>query len=116
MLVGVDETEAGVIVRVRARETPRCPARSGSKLSYHSNYHRRLRDLPWSGKTVQMHFCTRRFRCGTKECGRKISAECPPGVAAPYARETDRVRELLAMVGYVLGGLAVRPQLCVDLL
>jgi transposase len=105
VLESVGETEAEVIVRVHARETPRCPVCSGSKVSYHSRYQRRLRDLPWSGKTVQIHLCTRRFRCGNKQCRRKIFAECPPGVAAPRARETDRVCELLAMVGYVLGGL-----------
>ena len=55
VLDGVDETEGGVIARVRSKETPRCPACAGSQVSDQSSYHRTLRDSPWQGKPVQRY-------------------------------------------------------------
>ena len=48
---------------------------------------------------------TRRLRCRNRHCPRKIFAERLPGVAAPQARETNRLTQTLRRVGYVLGGL-----------
>ena len=104
-LEGVERSETGIIVRVRAKRAPRCPACEGSKVSYHSQYQRQLRDLPWQGQPVRIHLRVRRFRCRNRQCGRKIFAERLPGVAAPKARETDRRGEVLRLIGYVLGGL-----------
>jgi transposase len=105
VLEGVDEMEAGVIVRVRSKETPRCPACFGSQISYHSRYRRRLRDLAWQGKAVRIHFETRRFRCRNRQCERKIFAEQLSEMAAPRARETKRLSETIGLIGYALGGL-----------
>jgi transposase len=105
VLEGVDETENGVVVRVRGKGRPRCSACSSERVSYHSQYQRRLRDLPWLGRLVQIHLRTRRFRCQNKQCTRKIFAERLPEVAAPRARETDRLHALIVQVGYALGGL-----------
>ena len=100
----MDQTEQGIVLRVRSKESPRCPACSGSEASYHSNYIRRLRDLPWQGKLVQIQVKTRRFRCRNRQCGRKIFAESLPGVAIRRARESDRLTQTLGLVGYFLGG------------
>src|SRR5215467_1295580 len=105
VLEGVDEIESGVMVRVRAKETPRCPACSSSQVSYHSCYDRTMRDLPWQGKPVRIRLRARRFRCQNASCGRKIFAERLPEVAAPRARETVRLCEVIGLVGYALGGL-----------
>src|SRR5215472_2425749 len=105
VLEGVDEIESGVMVRVRAKETPRCPACSSSQVSYHSCYDRTIRDLPWQGKPVRIRLRARRFRCQNASCGRKIFAERLPEVAAPRARETVRLCEVIGLVGYALGGL-----------
>ena len=48
---------------------------------------------------------TRRLRCCNRHCPRKIFAERLPGVAAPQARETNRLPQTLRQVGYVQGGL-----------
>jgi transposase len=61
---GVDQTEEGIVLQVRSKGTPRCPACSGSNVAYHSIYLRRLRDLPWQGQPVRIHVKTRRFRVG----------------------------------------------------
>jgi transposase len=63
------------------------------------------RDLPWQGQPVQVQVKTRRLRCRNRHCPRKIFAERLPGVAAPQARETNRLTQTLRRVGYVLGGL-----------
>ena len=90
---------------VRARATPSCPACLSSRVSYHSAYDRKLMDLPWQGRQGHLRLRTRRFRCRNTNCGRKIFAERLEGVAAPRARETCRLGEIVGVVGYVMGGL-----------
>jgi transposase len=89
-LEGVERSETGIIVRVRAKRTPRCPAGAGSRVSYNSQYQRQLHDLPWQGQPVRLHLRLRRFRCRNQPCERKIFAERLPGVVAPKAQETER--------------------------
>jgi transposase len=105
ILEGAEETTHGVVFRVRARHLPRCPACLECRVSYHSRYVRRMRDLPWQGRQVEIHLQARRFRCRNKECVRKIFAERLPAVAARKARETMRLSEIVGLVGYALGGL-----------
>ena len=105
ILEAVEETTHGVVLRVRAKHLPRCPVCLKSRVSYHSRYARRVRDLPWQGRQVEIHLQTRRFRCRNKECARKIFAESLPAVAARKARETTRLCEIVGLVGYALGGL-----------
>jgi transposase len=104
VLEGVEQTETGIIVRVRGKTTPQCPACSSCQVSYHSQYQRQLRDLPWQGQPVRIHLRVRRFRCRNQQCQRKIFAERLPGVVAARARETDRCQEVVCQVGYALGG------------
>ena len=105
VLEGVDETEGEVIVRVRSKGTPRCPACFSSQIFYDSHYQRRLRDLPWQGKAVRIHFGARRFRYRNRRCERKIFAEQLSEMAAPRARETQRLSDMIGLIGYALGGL-----------
>ena len=105
ILETVEETTHGVVLRVRAKHLPRCPACFECRVSYHSRYARRVRDLPWQGRQVEIHLQTRRFRCRNKGCARKIFAESLPAVAARKARETTRLCEIVGLVGYALGGL-----------
>jgi len=64
-----------------------------------------LRDLRWQGRSVQIHFQTRRFRCRNLQCARKVFAEQLSDVAAPRARETVRLSNVIGWVGYAMGGL-----------
>src|SRR5215210_2243961 len=102
---GVDQRDDVIVVRVSSTAPPRCPVCASARVSYHSRYERRLRDLPWQGHQVQLRLRTRRFRCRNDACRRKIFAECVPGVAAPLARESRRCGEVVARVGYAMGGL-----------
>ena len=74
-LEGVHESSAGIVIRVRSTATPACPACGGSVVSYHSRYERRIRDLPWQGRPVQLHLRMRRFRCRNQHCRQTIFAE-----------------------------------------
>ena len=105
VLEAVEETENDLVLRVRSKVTPRCPACTNSQVSYHSQYLRTLRDLPWQGRRVRIQLQTRRFRCHYAACKTKIFAERLPDVAAPRARRTARLREIIGLVGYAMGGL-----------
>jgi len=105
VLETIEETADGIVFRALARRLPCCPACLQSQVSFHSRYFRRLRDLPWQGRRVEIHLQTRRFRCENEECRRKIFAEQLPAVAARSARATTRLCEILGIVGYALGGL-----------
>src|SRR5258708_11834103 len=106
VLEGADEAAEGIVLRVHARKKPRCPACVGSAVSYHSQYRRRLRDLPWQGRRVQIELRVRRFRCRNRQCPRRIFSEQIVGMAGWRARETSRVSQLFRWVGYALGGRA----------
>ena len=90
---------------MRGKHTTRCPSCFESRVSYHSRYMRRMRDLPWQCKRVEIHLQARRFRCRYTACDRKIFAERLPDLAGPKARETTRLCEIVGLVGYALGGL-----------
>ncbi len=45
ILEAAEETANGIVFRVRVKEPPRCPACLKSRVSYHSRYVRRMRDL-----------------------------------------------------------------------
>lgn len=103
-LEGLDQMKNLVVVRVSSKETPQCPACLSSRVSYHSRYDRHILDLPWQGRPVQIRLQTRRFRCRNADCQRKIFAECVPAIACARAHESSRLREIVGVVGYALGG------------
>lgn len=105
ILDGVEQTDQGMVVRVRGRHLPVCPACGENQISLHSRYQRRLRDLPWQGRCVQLLFQTRRFRCRNSACARKVFAERVPEVATRLALETTRLCDIVGLVGYAMGGL-----------
>ncbi|NLN29351.1 MAG: transposase family protein [Firmicutes bacterium] len=51
----------------------------------HSQYIRRLLDLPADGRKVVLHWRTRKFRCSNPNCRRRVFAERIPGLARPHA-------------------------------
>ena len=82
-----------------------CPACDQVSRSRHSEYERRLQDLPWQGCAVELRLKVRRFRCHNPACVRKIFAEPIPQVARSHARRTTRVGEIVRLIGYTAGGL-----------
>jgi transposase len=74
----IDQQEQMVVIRVSSTQPPRCPTCTSDRVSYHSRYDRRLRDLPWQGRQVQLCLQTRRFRCRNGTCRPKDLRRTPP--------------------------------------
>jgi transposase len=70
----------------------------------HSTYLRRLGDLPWQGRPVEIRVRVRRFRCANVACRRRIFAERLSSIAAPRIRGTRRLRDAQRRIGLALGG------------
>jgi transposase len=81
-----------------------CPRCGQPSARVHSRYRRTLADLPWAGLPTHICLWTRRFFCDTADCPCRIFTERLPGVAAPHARRTDRLREWLVQTAFALGG------------
>ena len=95
----------GFVLSLSSRQVPQCPDCGKRSRSFHSSYLRCLQDLPWQGQPVRLQIRARRFRCRNLSCARKIFVERLPNVALAYARQTDRLREIIRCVGFVTGGL-----------
>lgn len=80
-----------------------CPSCGSSSKRLHSNYVRKLRDLPSHGRAVMIQLSARRFRCVNVACGRKTFAE-RLGDAVTSARRTKRLGDLQRHLGLALGG------------
>ncbi len=85
---------------------PVCPGCSHPSLRLHSSYPRRLADLPWQGRHVQIEVQVRRLRCGRPGCAQRIFAERLPVAAGSYAQRTARLGNLQHHIGLALGGRA----------
>jgi transposase IS204/IS1001/IS1096/IS1165 family protein len=81
-----------------------CPRRQRSATRVHSRYRRRLADVPWQGRRVQLVLHVRRFFCEQTVCPRRIFCERLAVVALPYARRTLRLNRALEAVGFAVGG------------
>jgi transposase len=90
---------------VHVEQKPVCPVCGEVSRSRHSSYCRCLQDLPWQGVSVQLWATVGRFRCSNASCPRRIFCERLPRVARAYGRQTDRVCEIVRLIGYVAGGL-----------
>ena len=56
------------------------------------------------GWAVRLEVHTRRFFCLNLTCPRQIFTERLPNVVAPYARRTNRLTDVLTLIGFALGG------------
>jgi transposase len=104
-LIGVraDENAITLVARTSSR-VARCPACGTKSARVHSRYARTLADLPWQGIPVTVRLRVRRFFCDHKACTRAIFAERLPGLAAHYARRTERLESWFTHVSFALGG------------
>jgi transposase len=103
-LIGI-RAEANIILFAKtSASTARCPVCGKQSGRVHSRSTRTLADLPWQGVPVTVHLHVRRFFCDEAACERAIFAERVPGVAARYARRTERLDDWLTHVSFALGG------------
>lgn len=81
-----------------------CPVCGQNTSRLHSHYGRTVADLPWGGRRVRLSLNVRKFRCPQKWCPRQVFTERLPDLVQSYARKTVRLREVLDLVGFALGG------------
>jgi transposase len=104
-LIGVRATENAITLAARtSSRVARCPVCGARSARIHSHYTRTLADLPWQGVPVTVRLRVRRFFCDQKTCNRVIFAERLPGLAAHYARRTERLDGWFTHVSFALGG------------
>jgi len=89
---------------VYPRQRARCPVCRVESRSRHSVYTRTLGDLSAQGTPVTVLVRVGRWRCRNGRCERRIFAERLPAVAAPFARETDRLAGIARLFGHSAGG------------
>jgi len=112
-LISLSAAADGItLVAQTCRDAACCPICGQLSARVHSHYPRTLADLPWQGIPARVLLRTRRFFCDTPACPRRIFTERLPGVAAPHARRTDRLRDWFTHVAFALGGEAGARLLC----
>jgi transposase len=83
-----------------------CPVCGQRSTRPHSRYQRRLQDLPWGQRRVELRVEVHRFFCENPFCVRQIFTERVSDMAEPSARRTTRLREAMLASGWALGGQA----------
>ena len=83
----------------------KCPLCGHPSRRVHSEYVRKIADLPWHGTPVVFRVRARRFFCDVGPCERRIFCERLPEVAA-HSRKSSRLDDALLLVAFELGGRA----------
>ncbi len=81
-----------------------CPLCQHSSERIHGSYGRTVADVPCGGRRVTLALTVRKFVCGTPDCPRTIFTERLPALVQSYARMTNRLSELLQMLGFATCG------------
>ncbi|MGX5845340.1 transposase family protein [Mesorhizobium sp. ArgA1] len=98
------QTDRVVLVARPKAEASKCPCCGCQTRRVHSHYMRRLADLPWQGRVVEIRLHARRFRCADPQCRQRISTERLPETVRPKARRTSRLGESQLAIGFAVGG------------
>ena len=77
-----------------------CPLCGSSSDFLHSQYQRRVTDVPCSGRALHLRLIVRRFSCHHPFCRRAIFTERLPHLVQPWAQMTRRLREALCLLGF----------------
>jgi transposase len=92
------------LITAHSRERAFCPVWGVQSNSRHSFYSRTLGDLSAQGTPVTIRVRVDRWRCRNERCDRRIFTERLPGIAAPSARQTDRLADIVRLFGHSAGG------------
>lgn len=98
------EADKVVLVARPKAETSCCPACGCENRRVHSHYTRRLSDLPWHGRVVEIRLRSKRVRYDNAECPQRIFTERLPDVVRPKARRTVRLGQSQLAIGFAAGG------------
>jgi transposase len=98
------DAEAIILTGHSVRPVAICPICRKASSRVHSRYCRRVADLPWAEKRLQICLRVRRFFCDNDLCKRKTFAEQFPAMVARYARRTNRLAAIQQEIGLAIGG------------
>ncbi|RHW32799.1 transposase family protein [Neobacillus notoginsengisoli] len=76
-----------------------CPECKHLSLRHHSQYARKVDDLPVSGHPVHITVCLHKWFCDNKDCTTKVFTERLNWLS-PSSRKTDRLEKLIRHVGF----------------
>lgn len=80
---------------------PDCGTRSRHRHGWHN---RCLQDSPVQGQVVKIKLALNRWQCRHRKCGRRTFTDRSPGIASPYMRRTERMAEIVGLIGHRVGG------------
>ena len=80
-----------------------CPGCGTCATARHGWQHRRLQDLPMQGARVTLNLRLGRWRCRSPHCKRQTFTDRLTAIAAPLARRTCRLTELVRRLGHTAG-------------
>jgi len=93
-----------IITAVTTQKTPCCPLCGTPAARVHSRYTRQVADLPCGGQRVRLLVLVRKCFCKVVTCRRKIFVERLTPFAAPWARVTARLFQIVQIIGLATGG------------
>jgi len=96
--------EVLTLTAVSLQMCPCCPLCGVCASRVHSHYTRKLTDLPCGGQRVCLLVCVRKLFCEVSTCARKIFAERLTPFAQPWARVTQRLYQIVQILGLATGG------------
>jgi len=99
-----EQGESGWTVSMDSRDRASCPTCGTRSSSRHSSYVRSLQDVPAQGTPVTVRARVNRWRCRNEHCERRVFAGRVPDLAAPFARRTVRMAEIVRLLGHSAGG------------
>jgi transposase len=104
--VGASSEGEGAVVTIRAMSAnSSCPSCGAVSNRVHSQYPRRLADLPIAGRRAVLMLQARRFRCEAVLCERRIFTErFNDNILKPWARRTARLDQIVHCLAIALGG------------
>ncbi len=92
------------ITAVSTQKNPCCPLCGTPASRVHSRYTRRIADLPCSGQPLRIQLQVRKCFCAVSTCARKIFAERLTPFVDAFARVTQRLFQIVQVVGLATGG------------
>ncbi len=92
------------ITAVSKQISPCCPLCGTHSARVHGCYTRQLADLPCGGQRVRLQIQVRKYFCDVPSCARKIFAERLMPFVEPRARVTQRLSQIVQIIGLATGG------------
>jgi len=98
------DDESRITFHLTSRQKAACPSCNQVSEKVHSEYQRKIADLPCAGMEVRLQVQVRKLYCQDRGCPQIVFCERLSPLAAPYARRTERLRGEQRQVGFDLGG------------